>query len=141
MSNIHISALHIDTYRGIKNLKLEGFTGVNIFTGDNNSGKTSIMELLNTLIDPSHIDVWQSLIRRPFGSVRNISYFEGFIDLFDKSSSGEPKIKYCITDSESKEHNVTVSYEIKKESVSVYSANQLSKKKISSEEKRMRWAY
>lgn len=137
MNNVHINSINIETYRGLKNLKLEGFTSVNILTGDNNCGKTSIMELLNTLISPTQAEVWQSLIRRPFGTPRNISYYEGFIDLFDKSSNEEPKIKYCITDFESKEHNIALSYEIKKESVSVYTANKLSKKQFSTDEKRM----
>ncbi len=137
MSNIHISALNIETYRGINNLKLEGFTGVNIFTGDNNCGKTSIMELLNTLIDPTQAQIWQSLIRRPFGLGRNISYYEGFIDLFDKSSIEEPKIKYSIIDSEHKEHDVSAFYEIKQESVATSTVNQKAKVKFSTEEKRI----
>ena len=52
MGNIHINSLNIETYRGIKNLKLDGFTGINILTGDNNCGKTSVMELLRTLNNP-----------------------------------------------------------------------------------------
>lgn len=137
MENIHINSLNIETYRGIKNLKLDRFTGVNILTGNNNSGKTSVLELLKTLIDPTRAEVWQSLIRRPFGASRNISYYEGFIDLFDKSSNEEPKIKYCITDADKKDHNVAVSYEIKAESISTRTANQLSKKRFSTEEKRI----
>ena len=137
MNNVHISALHIETYRGIKNLKLDGITGINILTGDNNCGKTSVMELLNTLIDPTQAQIWQSLIRRPFGLGRNISYYEGFIDLFDKSSIEEPKIKYSIIDSEHKEHDVSAFYEIKQESVATSTANQKSKVKFSTEEKRI----
>ena len=34
MGNIHINSLNIETYRGIKNLKLDGFTGINILTGE-----------------------------------------------------------------------------------------------------------
>lgn len=33
---IHVSELNIETYRGIKALKLENFASVNIITGDNN---------------------------------------------------------------------------------------------------------
>ena len=137
MGNIHIKSLNIETYRGIKNLKLTDFTGVNIFTGDNNCGKTSILELLNTLIDPTNAQVWCSLIRRPFGSTRNISYYEGFIDLFNKNSNEKPQIKYTITDSEKKEHDVTVSYELKTESVATSTANQKSRIKFSLDEKRI----
>ena len=41
---IHVSELNIETYRGIKALKLENFASVNIITGDNNCGKTSVLE-------------------------------------------------------------------------------------------------
>lgn len=137
MNNVHISALHIETYRGIKNLNLEDFTGVNILTGNNNCGKTSVLELLNTLIDPTQAQIWQSLIRRPFGLGRNISFYEGFIDLFDKASNEEPKIRYSIIDSEHKEHDVSAFYEIKQESVATSTANQKAKVKFSTEEKRI----
>ena len=135
MGNIHIDSLHMETYRGIRNLKLEGFTGINILTGDNNSGKTSVLELLNTLIDPTEAQVWQSLIRRPFGLGRNISYYEGFIDLFNKESRGNPEIKYSIVDSEKEEHIVAATYEIKKSSVKTSDINEMSRRQFSTEEK------
>lgn len=137
MGNIHINSLNIETYRGIRNLKLEGFTGINILTGDNNSGKTSVLELLNTLIDPTEAQVWQSLIRRPYGLGRNISYYEGFIDLFNKDSRENPEIKYSIVDSEKEGHIVAATYEIKQESIATSSVNRLSRMKFSTDEKRM----
>lgn len=36
---VYISELDIETYRGIKNLKMENLAPINIITGDNNSGK------------------------------------------------------------------------------------------------------
>ncbi len=64
MSNIHINSINIDTYRGIRKLKLEGFMRVNILTGDDNCGKTSVLELLNMLINQTDVQVWQSVIWR-----------------------------------------------------------------------------
>lgn len=46
---VYISELDIETYRGIKNLKMENLAPINIITGDNNSGKTSVLELLQSV--------------------------------------------------------------------------------------------
>ena len=40
-----ISAIEIDSFRGIKNFKLENLFQINILTGGNNCGKTSILEV------------------------------------------------------------------------------------------------
>lgn len=39
-----INSINIETFRGINNLKLDNLAEVNILTGDNNSGKTSILK-------------------------------------------------------------------------------------------------
>lgn len=41
-----IENIHIETFRGIKELKLEDLAQINILTGKNNSGKTSVLEML-----------------------------------------------------------------------------------------------
>jgi len=41
-----ISKLMIERFRGISNLKIDNLNHVNIFVGDNNCGKTSVMETL-----------------------------------------------------------------------------------------------
>lgn len=46
---VYISELDIEAYRGIKNLKMENLAPINIITGDNNSGKTSVLELLQSV--------------------------------------------------------------------------------------------
>lgn len=135
MENIHVKSLNIETYRGIKNLKLEGFTGVNIFTGDNNCGKTSVLELLKTVAGPILISVWLSQIRRSYGTVSNITYFEGFIDLFDREKTENSKIKYSIVDSKEKLHEVTITHKVIQESVATRTANRLSKIKFNTNEK------
>lgn len=44
----HVRELFIHGYKGIHELKLEQLNSINILTGDNNSGKTSILELLRS---------------------------------------------------------------------------------------------
>ena len=65
---IHIKNLKIDTYRGIKNLQLNNFKDINIFTGDNNTGKTSILEVLNSLKNPLATSSWKIALRIPENS-------------------------------------------------------------------------
>lgn len=49
----HIQALHVDTFRGIRQLKIDDLGDVNILVGDNNSGKTSVLEAIQLLCDPN----------------------------------------------------------------------------------------
>ena len=60
----HIRAVHIDSFRGIRNLHLEELAPVNIITGDNNSGKTSVLEVMESLDNPGSFRMWRSLIRK-----------------------------------------------------------------------------
>lgn len=52
---IHIKNFNIQSYRGIQNLTLENLNSINILTGNNNSGKTSILEILSTVDNPQDI--------------------------------------------------------------------------------------
>ena len=36
--------IYIDRFRGIKALKIDGLKGMNLIAGDNNCGKTSVLE-------------------------------------------------------------------------------------------------
>ena len=45
----YLSELHIDKYRGIQNLKIKGLKSVNLIVGDNNCGKTSVLEAIQLL--------------------------------------------------------------------------------------------
>ena len=135
MGNIHINSLYIETYRGIKNLRLESFTGVNILTGDNNCGKTSVLELLNTMPRPIQISRWIGEIRKTEYKMRSVTYYEGFLDLFSKTDDSEKIIKFEIMDSNNKKHKITISADIETCNVSTRTANRLSNVKFPTEEK------
>ena len=103
----HINSLHIQTYRGIQDLHLSDFSLVNIFTGDNNSGKTSVLEILRTLNSPLNLYTWLLNGRR--GSVvRNLSDFEAFSDLFNVNSERKI-ISYNVVDGNNRNHSIFVS--------------------------------
>ena len=86
MSNIHIKSLNIERFRGINNLSLTGFSGINIFTGDNNSGKTSVLEILKTSGNPHSPIVWSNLGRVERNSISTRTVFESIKDLYPVSS-------------------------------------------------------
>ena len=48
----HIQEFTIHAFKGIRELTLGHLNAINILTGDNNSGKTSVLELLSTLDNP-----------------------------------------------------------------------------------------
>ena len=60
-----ISSLDIKCFRGLKNLKLDDLSNINIFVGGNNSGKTSVLELLKLMSAPYDVKMLKSVhIRR-----------------------------------------------------------------------------
>ena len=85
MSNIHIKSLHIQAFRGIKDLVLSDFTGINIFTGGNNSGKTSVLEVLQTSGDPHSPTEWTRLRKNKNHSTPTRTVFESIKDLYPVS--------------------------------------------------------
>ena len=46
---IHLQEFDIHRFRGIHNLELKDLNHINIITGDNNTGKTSLLENINFL--------------------------------------------------------------------------------------------
>ena len=59
-----ISKVYIESFRGIKALELNDLLPINILTGDNNNGKTSVLEVLQSLENPGDFRLWRSLIRK-----------------------------------------------------------------------------
>lgn len=99
-----INSINIETFRGISNLKLDNLAEINILTGDNNSGKTSILEVLQSLQAPDNFDTWIKLLRKGMFVNRGLSYYEGFYDLFNINNE-KKIIKYSI---ESEEKNIDI---------------------------------
>lgn len=74
----HIRDFKINCYRGLRGLELQGLNEINILTGNNNSGKTSVLELISSLNSPSSISTWIRMCRM----TRNGSYYRCFLNLF-----------------------------------------------------------
>ena len=64
MSELSLSRLGINGFRGLRSLDLHGLGWVNILIGGNNSGKTSVLEALSIVCQPSNPDQWLAMVRR-----------------------------------------------------------------------------
>ena len=82
----YIKSLDIRSFRGISSLQLNNLSQINILTGDNNCGKTSVLEVIQSYENPKDFKVWGKLLRREtsrIGGLNPFSYYEGFYDLFN----------------------------------------------------------
>ena len=84
-----LTKLSVDSFRGIKNLCIDDTGDINILVGENNSGKTSILEALMLLRDPHSFSNVLRVARlresgRGFYPVMGI--YEAFICLFERSA-------------------------------------------------------
>lgn len=108
----HISDIYIRSFRGINNLELKDIKLINILTGDNNGGKTSVLEIIQSIKNPCNFRTWRSLIRRGerISVIRGMSYYEGFYDLFDINKE-EKTIEYDVCLINGQKYNVTGNWE------------------------------
>ncbi|WP_373599732.1 AAA family ATPase [Paraclostridium bifermentans] len=86
----YLTYLDIVTFRGVKDLKLEDLSKINIIVGDNNSGKTSLLEAIALLENPDSIR--NMLINAAKRDSENISKFELFLEMFPKNQNESKSI-------------------------------------------------
>ena len=99
----HINEFTVHDYKGIHELTLKDIASINILTGDNNSGKTSLLELIATTEDPSSLWNWRSALRiNNISFFRCRSYFEGFCNLFPFEQAEGKKVEYEWLDQDKK---------------------------------------
>ena len=86
--------LCIDRYRGIKSLEIAELKGVNLVVGDNNCGKTSVLEAIQLLRTSGNLaNVYRVSRLRDSIAVSNAnSIFDNFICMFPKENDGECEI-------------------------------------------------
>lgn len=83
---IHMKSFQVDGFRGIRNLKVNDLNHINIIAGDNNSGKTSVLESLLMFENFTELTsvVTVAKLREGAYSTRSGSFFEGFLNMFGK---------------------------------------------------------
>lgn len=64
MPKYSLDNVTIDGFRGLRNLRLDQLGLTNILVGENNSGKTSVLEALSILCNPLDPFEWVSMVRR-----------------------------------------------------------------------------
>lgn len=69
--------LEIKNFRGIEHLEIDDLSRVNVFLGQNNSGKSSILEAIHLLTGMANPDTPQNLNR-----IRTRNYYSNFKDIF-----------------------------------------------------------
>ena len=79
----YLSYLNIRNFRGVKDLELNDLSTINIIVGDNNSGKTSLLEAISLLENPDSIR--HMLINASKRDSNNTSKFELFLEMFPKN--------------------------------------------------------
>ena len=87
-----LSKLKIEGFRGICNLEIEELTQVNLIVGDNNCGKTSMLEALQLLRSGSAANLFNIARLRDRGALSfTNSLYDNFICMFPKS---DKELKY-----------------------------------------------
>ncbi len=87
--SIYINELKVNNFRGIKKLDLKNLRDVNIIVGDNNVGKTSLLESILILRNPMDFN---NMIRISINREQNYRYmypsnrFESLLNLFNKNN-------------------------------------------------------
>jgi AAA15 family ATPase/GTPase len=92
---IYIESLNIESFRGIHALSVEGLNHINIIAGDNNSGKTSVLEAILLLRNPKDfINILRvARLRNLYRSVYRSSVYRSFINLFPQD---EPQMNISV---------------------------------------------
>ena len=78
----HIESLNIKSFRGLEDLKIENLGDVNIIVGDNNTGKTSVLEAIQFIGEPTEHSMikiarqreWYKGVTHAIGLVDSIRY-------------------------------------------------------------------
>ena len=86
-----IENLKINYFRGIKDLEISNCNDINIIMGDNNSGKTSIIEAINVLKNDSIYNLLDILKYR--NQRRSVQYFSYLFPIDGNSISVKAKLR------------------------------------------------
>ena len=104
-----INNITIKNFRGIDHLTIEDFSRVNVFLGQNNSGKTTMLEAIAMLMSMSNPDVPQAInavrARKPFSNFIDVQYFFNNLDV-----TTPPEVKAELSDGSFRHLTLALSY-------------------------------
>lgn len=113
----YLQQFSIHEYKGMRDLTLDNLNFINILTGDNNSGKTSVLELLSSIDNPQNTGAWLLCSRTDSLRSRNRLYFNGFYNMFPIDKD-EKNIAYSFIDKNGKLNTVELMAEIEETQIS-----------------------
>ena len=91
MTPMHFQSIEISNFRGIRHASFKDFGRINLFLGENNSGKTSVLEALFLTLGISNPKLPPNIER-----IRGLIYTEGsdFLYLFHRlEAESEPRFE------------------------------------------------
>ena len=104
-----IKNIKISNFRGIDHLTIDDFSMVNVFLGQNNSGKTTMLEAIAMLMSMSNPDVPQAInairARKPFSNFIDVQYFFNNLDV-----TTPPEVKAELSDGSFRHLTLALSY-------------------------------
>lgn len=77
-----LESFHIEKFRGLQDVKLEGLGQINLLVGVNNSGKTSVLEAIALYCSPLSLREWISVARQRDRENRLLSPLDALTWLF-----------------------------------------------------------
>lgn len=80
----YLNSLYINKFRAIKNLELKHLSRINILVGDNNCGKTSVLEAISLFQNPA--DISNILINCSKRGRGTVPAFDLFLEMFPRDS-------------------------------------------------------
>lgn len=98
----HIDDFIIHRFRGLRDLKIEKLGQINLFVGNNNSGKTSVLEALSIYCDPLNWRKWYEVgfVREVPNSPLQSILIDQLIWLFPQKGNAKDKDKELFESSE-----------------------------------------
>lgn len=94
----YIESIHINGFRGFKNFELTNLKEINVLVGENNTGKTSLLEAIHILEYPGEIGHYISVCgqREGKGNTSHYNIFESSLSRDNSKASKELEISANI---------------------------------------------
>ena len=84
-----INSIDITKFRGIQKLEVSEFSKINLIVGDNNSGKTTLLEAIQLLFAKSQLSSIKNVINQRTVLNSNSSFYTSFIKMFNEEQGND----------------------------------------------------